>query len=537
MSGTATLLGPDGSPIPAAPRQSVPVRRVMGRGFAGASRSDPDLAMWTPSLDSAHGALKDDRALLASRIHDLARNDGWASGGITRVVDNIIGAGWRLSHKPNASVLGISPDAAVEFASQVEAAWADYAEDPDCFVDAGLRTTFGGLLALAFRHRLLDGEAAAVIHWIPGRGPYSTAVEIVDPDRLSNPPRFPETARFKSGIELGGYGEPLAYHVSREHPNELLAEFGGMRQWIRFPRATSFGRRIFVHSFEADRAGQIRGIPLLAPVVKKLRMLGRYDEAELQAAVLNAVLAAFVESPFDHEQFAQALGGGDETISRYQQERLDFYQAAPLSLPGAKIAFTFPGEKVNLTTPNHPNSVFEAFNRASLRNIAAALGMSYEQLSMDWSQSNYSSARGALLEVWRGFAARKAHFEATFAAPIFAAWLEEAIDLGKVKLPDGAPEFYAAKAAYCRARWIGPGRGWVDPLKEAQAAVARLTAGISTLEKEVAEQGDDYREVLAQIARERKEKEAFGLDPDVAPDGARPPPEPDPAPAPAGGSE
>ena len=76
-----------------------------------------------------------------------------------------------------------------------------------------------------------------------------------------------------------------------------------------------------VHAFEPGRAGQYRGVSVLAPIIKRLRMLGRYDEAELQAAVLNAVMAAFVESPFDHDQFASALGGGEE-LSAYQQQRL-----------------------------------------------------------------------------------------------------------------------------------------------------------------------------------------------------------------------
>jgi lambda family phage portal protein len=229
------------------------------------------------------------------------------------------------------------------------------------------------------------------------------------------------------------------------------------------------------------------------------------------------VMAAFVESPFDHDQFASALGGGEE-LSAYQQQRLDYYQAAPINVGGAKIAFTFPGEKVTLSKPSHPNSVFEAFERASLRNIASAMGMTYEQLSMDWGQVNYSSARAALLEVWRGFAARKEHFAQAFMAPVYAAWLEEAIDRGIVTLPKGAPDFAEAKAAYCSAKWIGPGRGWVDPHKEATAATERLAAGLSTLERECAEQGADYLETIQQRARERKEMMALGLDPDAMPD-------------------
>jgi capsid protein len=65
-----------------------------------------------------------------------------------------------------------------------------------------------------------------------------------------------------------------------------------------------------------------------------------------------------------------------------------------------------------------------------------------------------------------------------------------------------APDFYENKAAYCRARWIGPGRGWIDPLKEAQAADMRMKIMVSTLEDECAEQGKDWEEVLEQYAEE-----------------------------------
>jgi lambda family phage portal protein len=484
---------------------------VLASGFRGASYSDPDLAGWTPNLYSAHAAYKGDRIPLASRIHDLVRNDGWTSGGVTRVVDSIIGATWSLTSKPNARALGISDDAADELANSIEAAWAGWADDPDCYCDAERRLNFGGILGLLFRHRLVDGEALAKIEWLPRGGLYSTAVKVVDPDRLSNPYNQIDTVTRRMGVELGPSEEPIGYHIRMAHPGDAGVYNPNLWKWEYFERETPFGRRLVVHAFEADRGGQVRGQPLLAPVVKKLRMLGRYDEAELQAAVLNAVMAALVESPFDHEQIAGAFGGGEE-LSSYQAQRLAYYDAAPVQLAGAKMMFTFPGEKVTLTKPSHPNSVFEHFVRASLRNVASALGTSYEQLSMDWGQVNYSSARAALLEVWRGYTARRGHFAAQAVQPIYAAWLEEAVDKGTVKLPAGAPDFYAAKAAYCAARWIGPGRGWVDPLKEAQAAAFRIASGVSSLEREAAEQGDDYLDTLRQIARERKEMEALGLD-------------------------
>ena len=74
-----------------------------------------------------------------------------------------------------------------------------------------------------------------------------------------------------------------------------------------------------------------------------------------------------------------------------------------------------------------------------------------------------------------------------------------------------AADFYTNRFAYTRAKWIGPGRGWIDPVKEAQAAQIRMDAGISTLEDECAEQGLDWEEVLEQRARERSRMEELGL--------------------------
>ncbi|WP_187371564.1 phage portal protein [Methylobacterium oryzihabitans] len=526
-----TILGPDGSPmvrpapVPAPRVRSAPpaAPRTAMTSFAGASHTDSDLALWEPTHASGASALFGERDTLVARVHDLARNDGWASGGITRQVDAIIGAGWRLSAKPNARSLGlrtatgaIDYDAADEFGSDIEAAWRDYVEDPDCWCDVGRRFTMGGLLALAFRHRIMDGEALAALLWRPRGGPFATAVQIIDPDRLSNPSNGFEQKYLRQGVELDGDFAPVAYHIRVSHPGDLYLGTDPWR-WERVPRETSFGRRVMVHAYEPERADQIRGTPLLAPVIKKLKMLGRYDEAELQAAVLNAILAAFIESPYDHDQVASLMSDGDaaEELSAYQRMRLGFHEAAPLKLGGVKLNFLSPGEKVSLTNPNHPNQVFEHFTRASLRNVASAMGMTYEQLSMDWGQVNYSSARAALLEVWRGFTARKEHFAAQFMQPIYAAWLEEALDRGIVRAPKGAPPFRAKKAAYCAAKWIGPARGWVDPLKEASAAIERLDAGMSTREREAAEQGSDWQEDAQQQARERRYLQALGIDPDA----------------------
>lgn len=495
-------------------KASVKASRGYGRAYSGASLTDPDLSSWSNSNPSPHAALNGDRNVLAARIHDLARNDGWASGGVSRMVDAIIGANWRLSSRPNGRALGLDPDQVHDVASEIEAKWKLWADDIDCRCDAGRRLNWGGLLALGFRHRIWDGEAVAIIHWIKRAG-YCTAVEVMHPDRLSNPNDMPDTNYLRSGIELGSYSEPLAYNFRGAHPGDAYIAANQMWNWKRIPAETAWGRRQVVHAFEPGAAGIYRGVSPLAPILKKIRMLGRYDEVEMQAAMLNAVMAAFVTSPYDEDQVAKSMSD-DDGLSAYQEHRLDWHENQKINLGGAKVNFLAAGEKVELTNPNHPNSVYEAFQRTVLRNIATAIGVSYEQLSMDWSQVNYSSARAALIEIWRGFTARKDFFAAQFAQPIFAAWLEEAIDKGDIKLPKGCPDFYQAKSAWCQAKWIGPGRGWVDPQKEANAAGIRLDNQLSTHEDECAEQGKDSYEVLLQLAREQKLRDELGIAPRIS---------------------
>lgn len=483
---------------------------IRSRAFVGASTTHQDLARWMPRNYAPAEAMHTSRETLVSRIHDLARNDGWASAGLSRQVDSAIGSGWRLSAKPNARRLGISPEAAAELATDIESAFDEWANDPRFYCDLQRRQHMGGLIALGYRHRLADGEAFAVLHWEPER-PYATTVEVMHPDRCVTPFGRREGAGVRSGVELGKHGDPAGYHFLVAHPGEnSMTAMLARRKTTFIPRETDFGRPIVVHAFEPTEAGQVRGVPLMAPIIKKLRMLGRYDEAELQASVLNAVLAAFVTTPYDPELVGNSIAGLQE-LTPYQRMRTEVYGEAPVNVDGVRINFLAPGDKMDFLNPRHPNSVFEQFERTSLRNIASAMGLSYEQLSMDWSQVNYSSARAALLEVWRGLTARREVFARTFMLPIYTAWLQEAVDIGEVKVPAGCKPFEEAVAAWTKSKWIGPARGWVDPAKEAEAAIARIDAGLSNYEQECADQGIDYQENLQQIARERAEMQKLGI--------------------------
>lgn len=513
------LLGPDGAPLP--PNRPSKARALAGSTpYDAADRHSAEMAGWDPWLGAPDQELGPYRNTIVARVRDLVRNDGWASGAVTNVLDSVIGANLRPKPKPDFRSLswyGKAFDAtwAAEFASEASSLWRDWAEDPARWCDAGRRHTMPQMLRLGFRQKLVDGDAVAILRWLPGRrgygrASYATALKLIDADRLCNPNEAMDTESLRGGIELDEEMAAVAYHFRSAHPGDWTAGAQPYR-WDRLPRETEFGRPIVVHDYDADRVDQTRGgAGILAPVLARLRMLARYDSAELQAAIINAVFAAFVESPNDPELVQSALGS--EELPAYQQMRADFHQDKRLRVGDARIATLFPGEKLTFANAARPSSTFPDFEAAMLRNAASAIGASAPEISQAWGDVNYSSARAAALNAWRTVLRRRSDYAVGFCTPIYAAFLEEAIDRGLLPLPASAPDFVEERAAYSRCTWYGPGRGWIDPVKEKQGAVLGIQNYLSTYEQEVAENGGgDWEEIMAQRAVEEATRKRLGL--------------------------
>lgn len=505
-----------------------PRASLSGGSITPYDAADPwnrDFSGWRAWLGSPDTEINPFRDLLVARIRDLVRNDGWAAGAVTRLLDAVVGGHFRLVAKPHWMLLrsrarGFDAEWASQFSEAVEARWQAFSEDLGRWCDISRRLTFSQITRLAFRHKLVDGDALAIAHWEPerigiGRAQYATAYQLVDPDRLSNPYMVPDQALLRGGVEIDEYGAAVAYHIRRAHQADWFVPERAYT-WQRIPRETRWGRAIVVHDFDSERAATHRAPGgVLKPILGRLRMLWQYDATELQSAIVNATLAAYIESPFDHSMMAEALNAPspDKEFLWYLQQRDEWRSRREhdFLLNGARLPILFPGEKINAIQQTRPGGNFEAFEQAVLRNVAAAVGLSAEQVSGDWSRTNYSAARAALLEAWKGMARMRLDFARGFATPLFANWLEEEFDRGELPLPQGAPDFVEAKNAYCGCRWMGPGRGWVDPLNERRGAVLGLDAGFSTLEQECSEQGLDYREVLAQRAYEFRLMREYGL--------------------------
>lgn len=534
------LFGPDGALLPARPNRAGalpgggrrPQALTTGSTVAydAADRQGQHMAAWSPYLWSPDGELNLYRDTIVSRVRDLVRNDGWASGAVTRILDNCIGWNFRPISKPDYRALQHQTGLktfdhawAKEYGRAVDAHWRAWADDPGRYCDAARNMTFSQMAGVAFRHLIVDGDALALLPYLsnrigPGRARYGTAVQLIDPDRLSNPQLSFDKQSFRGGVEIDEWGAAVAYWIRRAHQGDWWAA-GDSMTWDRIPRESSWGRPAVVHFFEATRAGQHRGgAGVFTPVLQRLKMLIKYDGTELDAAIINAIFAAYVESPFDPSLVKQAMGDDDQReidedlgLAPYQAERLEFHKLHGPLLGGARVPVLFPGEKINTVTAARPASNFSAFEGAMLRNVAQGLGLSAQQVSNDWSDVNYSSARAAMLEAWKTLTRRRHEFGVGFASPVRSAWQEECHEIERLPLPKGAPEFFEARGAYGRCRWMGPGRGWIDPVAEKQGAIMGLDGCLSTLEDELADQGLDYEEVLEQRKHELRLLDEMGI--------------------------
>lgn len=518
-----SVLDSAGNPVSKAAIQRVKMRAYLeDRGYgSGAFAYDAadifgqEMGAWHPLIRSPDTEINRNRDLMVARARDLIRNDGWGTGAANKIADATIGAQFRLISKPDWLALQSVNKAfdatwANEYASAVEANWRTWADDPACFCDASRTQTVVQMFHMLLTHKIIDGDSLVMLLYLPELvGTYganaATTMMCLDPDRLSNPYLQEDTQTLRGGVEIDAFGAPVAYHIRNGDPNDWYNSTSAMT-WERVPRETPHGRPIIVHDFDRERAGQHRGLSVLTPIMARLKMLTKYDSAELQQAILQTVFGTFIISPFDQGQVTNQLQDPDDPeISAYQDLRAGFHKAKGLTLGGVRLPTMAPGEDIKTVSASRPGGNFADFEHAMLRNCASAVGVSAAQFSQDYSRVNYSSARAEMLDVWKTMTRRRSDFAINTANPVACAFIEELHDKRRVPLPrtGTVPSFYEGRVAYTRAKWIGVGRGWVDPVKERQGEVLGLDAGFSTLERACAEMdGGDWREMIEQRAVE-----------------------------------
>ena len=433
------------------------------------------------------------------------RNAPLASGAVSTVVENAAGTGLALQPTPDIAALGWTEKQGEDFVNQVESEFGLWADSKDC--DLSRTQNFYELQSLVLRSTLESGDTLTLLPFVsrPGINPYQLRLQVIEADRLSNPKGVRDGQildngnKVYGGVETDAMGAPVAYNILKRHPGaiDLTTDPWAFDRIEGF--AASSGRRNIVHLFERKRPGQKRGIPYLAPVIERIKQLDKYTEAEIQAAVISAMFTVFIKTELGED-------GPGMVDTKQVSDAEKHYQLGTGAIVGLAQ-----GQEVQIADPKRPNTAFDPFVMAMLRQIGVALELPFEILVKHFTAS-YSAARAALLEAWKFYRGRRAFMATNWCQLVYEAWMWEAAAMGRIN----APGFFTnplMRRAYLLADWVGDAPGQLDPQKEAQAALTRVDGGLSNLKIETMElTGKRWDDVHKQRVKEHEMRVAGGLE-------------------------
>lgn len=398
---------------------------------------------WARSGADANRVVAAAGAELRMHMRDLVRNNGYA-GKAQGVVANNVTGGWGITPRPTGAD-----------AKRASALWKAWAGTTDCHAEGQI--PFSGIQHQVVMAWVTDGEV--LVRRRPRRLADGLAIplqlQVLEADYLDTSKdgtTGQEGGPIINGVEHDAIGRRVAYWLYQEHPGSSRAK--GVSQRVRASDV--------VHVFRQDRPGQVRGISPAAAAIVPLKDFDDFEDAELLRQKIAACFAAFVT---DMDGASQGLGAVDSQDARLEQ------------LEPGMIEYLPPGRSVEFGTPPVPAP--GAFSERTLRKIAAAFGVTYEDLTGDYSRVNFSSARMARLVHWAGVR----HLQWNMMVPQLCArvwgWaMEQAVLAGLLREAPGA-------------EWSTPPMPMIEPDKEGLALARMVRSGAMTHDQMVLELGED----------------------------------------------
>lgn len=414
---------------------------------------------------------------ITARARWLVRNNGYAVNAVESWAANTVGDGIKPISK-------IGDAARKEELQRLWLAWTDEA-------DAEGLTDFYGLQRRAAREVFIAGEVFFRIRMRRAGDGLMVPLQLqMLPSEMLPLEQSGIGANgnaIRQGIEFDRIGRRVAYHFLRRHPGDGT-DPGLAGEIVRVPASE------VIHVIDPVEGGQLRGVSKLAPAIVKLFLLDQYDDAELDRKKVAAMYAMFVTSPAPENPLAPP-------------EEDDIPDGVEIS-PG-QIVRLDPGEDVTVGQPADSGGTYEPFQYRTLLQISAALGIPYPYLANDMVKGNFSNSRLALIEFRRRVSAwQHAVMVYQLCRPVWARWMDAAVLSGALTLPG----YEGNRSRLLTADWLPTKWDWVDPLKDANAEIAQIEAGLKSRTQAIAERGYDAEQVDREIAAEHARERALGLD-------------------------
>ncbi len=443
---------------------------MLQRGYDGAAlgrRTDG----WRTGGTSADTEIAGAGALLRNRMRDLVRNNPHAARAVSAWVEDIVGDGFT----PYANT------GDPELDKRVDELWARFAE----ICDADGRGDFHALTSLAVREMVESGEVLArrrrrrAVDGLP----VPLQIQAMEIDHLDESrieaQRANGDGRTVRGIEYNARGARTAYWLFPDHPGDIGVPLSRQFSSLRIPADG------VIHLFKRDRVQQ-RGVPWGAPVIRPLRDLDDWTNAELVRKKTEACLVGIVTAADDAEQgIAPSVTDSDGNII----ERFE---------PGL-IAYARGAKDIEFNQPSHAAGVSE-WLKAQLHIIAAGWNLPYERLTGDLRDVSFISGRLGRIDHQRGVSMLQWQLVIpVWCQPIWNWFTEAAWAAGLLPQPRIPVE------------WQPSGFEMLDPGAEAAADLLEMRMGTMTLPQAIAKRGYNPKLMLKEIADTNAEIDALGL--------------------------
>jgi len=429
-------------------------------------------------------------SLSVSHIRDRSRklrgDNPWAENGIESHVSNLIGRGitprWKTGDKGlNREIKSLWDESIIEM-------------DADGILD------FYGLQALAATAFIESGEVLGQLIYksVNSNLLVPLQLKLIEPDFLPFDKNEPQgNNSIKMGVEFNSQGSRVAYHIYGEHPGEsYITDF----QNVGLTKRVS--AKNILHIFKPLRPGQIRGIPWLTSIITRLYQLDQYEDAELMRKGMSAMLAGFITSP-----------EGDPDLTGIPGMEVEYENEDHVSFEPGMIQSLRSGEDIKFSSPADVGQTYEVWIKQQLRAVAAGMGVTYEQLTGDLSDVNYTSIRAGLIEFRRRCRmTQRNNIIHQLCRPFAGNWLSVAVLNNIIQIKN-----YFSDIRRFRTLWDADGWDFTDPVKDLKGKQMAIRLGLESRSQAVGERGTDAETLDDEISEDNQradEKElVFDSDP------------------------
>jgi lambda family phage portal protein len=470
-----------------------------------AAKRTGSMANWTPRKLWGPSAEAMDREAVVERSIDLVNNDPHAAGIMDNIASYVVGAGLTPYPTLDRRILELDREQIRQIQAQEKAVY--WAWNP--WADAGRRMTAGQIQYQIKCNLIRYGENFTLFHMIPDPiKPFSLALQIVNPQRVRTP-TDKQRSNIRDGVELGEYGEPVAYWVKRYDPNkpyQSLSDTSG--NFLRIP-ARAGHRWVMSHTFVTKEPDQVRGWPFFTAAMKYFRDFNDLLNAELVSNVVTAALAYAVELGAGDDPYQSALRFGTREDTSYTDPGGTERQRRIQEVNPGSVHYLNNGEKMTLLAATRPGTTFDPFTKTVKKSLAMSINLPYPVTFKDVEGVNFAGFRSAMLDAWRVFSMYRTWLGEGDCQRSFTMLQEEAWLRG---LLSAIRDIHENLFEYTYAAWRGSPKGDIEPVKAVQANILKIDNNLMTRDEAIIEDGGEgFESVAERLQEEQEDLRAKGL--------------------------